>query len=253
MMDKAPDRCGRAPAGFTLVEVLISISIISILLAILLPALRHTRDSASDVASAANVRTHVAVMAMYAADFADQAPFFTKPNEIVLVHSPPVTIRVEYFLAYGTWNMALAPGYYDGQPTSTSFFYPGYAEHIRAAGYFALYSMYWYSSSFLADPDYWTVERRQGPEQWRSTKLSDVVAPSGKGIIRETKPTDLGMPQSWFDKPAIGFVDGSVRRVALTNILPGHPNGTGVREGGAMLHDSPIMHTINGVRGRDVN
>lgn len=239
--------------GLTIIEVLVSIATVSVLLSILLPAMRSARVAADDTASLASTRGHLTTFAMYAADHDQRAPCFTSPHEVVRLRSPPVTVLVEYFLAYGTWNMALADAYYDGKPASDIFFFPGYAEQLRTRGVYAVYSMYWYATCFLAAPEYWTLDRRTGPEQWRATRLTEVNAPSGKGLLYESKPGGIGMPDSWYQHPGIGFVDGSARRIHRNRLRPGHPNGTGVVEGGAMIDGHSIMHTINGVRGLDID
>ncbi|HZL34970.1 MAG TPA: type II secretion system protein [Tepidisphaeraceae bacterium] len=64
-------RCRR---GFTLVELLVAIGIIVVLLAILLPSLKHARDSARSVRCASNVRAIVSAMMQYAQDNLEALP-----------------------------------------------------------------------------------------------------------------------------------------------------------------------------------
>ncbi|MCC6679949.1 MAG: type II secretion system protein [Phycisphaeraceae bacterium] len=60
--------------GFTMIELLVVISIIALLVSILLPALRKSRDSARVVACSANVRQLAQVYAVYVGDHKDQVP-----------------------------------------------------------------------------------------------------------------------------------------------------------------------------------
>jgi len=58
----------RSPAGFTLVELLVVISIIALLLAILLPALQSARQVARSTACLSNLRQAGQALHLYAAD-----------------------------------------------------------------------------------------------------------------------------------------------------------------------------------------
>src|SRR5690606_3953005 len=59
-------------AGFTIVELLVVISIIALLVGILLPAIGRARDSALQTQSAASLRNMSSANAAYASDWADR-------------------------------------------------------------------------------------------------------------------------------------------------------------------------------------
>jgi prepilin-type N-terminal cleavage/methylation domain-containing protein len=62
-------------AGFTLIELLVVIAILSLLIAILLPALNQVKHQARRAACAGNLRQVGVAIHMYAEDFGDMIPF----------------------------------------------------------------------------------------------------------------------------------------------------------------------------------
>lgn len=69
-----PNMKKQARSGFTIIEVLVVVSIIALLIGILLPALGRARDSALQSTSLSNLRQISAGMAAYAGDWADRQP-----------------------------------------------------------------------------------------------------------------------------------------------------------------------------------
>ncbi|UCE46992.1 MAG: prepilin-type N-terminal cleavage/methylation domain-containing protein, partial [Phycisphaerales bacterium] len=71
-----PSKTGiRRRSGFSLLEVLVVIAITSLLIAILLPALRQARHRAHRAACSGNLRQVGVAVHLYAEDFADSIPF----------------------------------------------------------------------------------------------------------------------------------------------------------------------------------
>lgn len=67
--------------GFTLVELLVVISIIALLLAVLMPALSKARENGRKVVCGANLKQIGISLPLYAADYQDKLPYFTSRNQ----------------------------------------------------------------------------------------------------------------------------------------------------------------------------
>ena len=75
MSDKLRYRENRKNKAFTLVELLVVISIIALLLAILMPSLNKARETAKRVICASNVKQMLLGVPLYAADNNDEMPY----------------------------------------------------------------------------------------------------------------------------------------------------------------------------------
>ena len=78
--------------GFTLVELLVVISIIAVLLAILMPSLRMAREQAKSILCASNLRQTGLGFMLYAIDYNG----YTVPNTICYSQYGPMLIRDNY-------------------------------------------------------------------------------------------------------------------------------------------------------------
>jgi len=70
----------RCKNGFTLVELLVVVSIIALLISILLPSLRGARDQAKRVICRNNLRSIWTGMLMYSYEYNDRVPYLENPN-----------------------------------------------------------------------------------------------------------------------------------------------------------------------------
>lgn len=100
MEDIVPD--ARKTAGFTLVELLVVVAIISLLIALLLPALGRAREAARMISCSSNLRSNVLAIQMYAEDYGRMIPY-TPANQ----GTPPRF----WSYAWAEWGMSDTNGY----------------------------------------------------------------------------------------------------------------------------------------------
>lgn len=239
-------------SGWTLIETLVSLSIISLLMALLVPSLSSMRRNAHIMKDLANIRTHITIVDLYAADYSDCHPYFVRPdatvNIIRLQGDDYVTISV-YFLASMTWNYALADSYYEGDKNNCAFFPSG-----RSPCGGAPFLM---SCTLFAAPEYWNQETRIGIDQLRATRRHEIRYPSDKIMFSSVSPFSVDQPAAssiaQLRVPA-GSCDGSAAAFQLTAFRPGIENGEGSFSTTAHHFDWGVGgHTVDGVRGRDLS
>jgi len=238
--------------AFTIVEMLLVISIIGLLLSLLLPSLAGVREQARKSVDLSNLRSHTQSFSNYTIDWDGMWPFFTDPTqertELVYREHRQNTL---YFGATIYWNFALAD-YYGGQLFHPSMYPPQDDD------------WYYYSQSFIARPEYWNAFTRRGPAQWKPTRASEVKHASAKGLLLrrisieewasiDSHP-DGGTWAHRITDYRVGFVDGSAGQHAVQDLEPGYLGGDGRPEwqGVVTTFGFPISHTIDGVRGRDL-
>jgi len=241
--------------GFTLVEILISIALVAILLALNLPVLRGIQQRASESSSLSTIRQHGAVFGMYTSDYAGTYPYFTSPTATrTILRDGNFVVDVSYFGAYQVWNIAMAKGYYSSGPFDRVFSPPGVSPWNEY-----LFTGYWYSCTMLARPEHWNPDqRRSGTALLRSTRDTEVRYPTLKVLLADlfasslafadAAPGGLRIPACFTDGSATALIPGDVRRQ--------YPGGHGAPfDAGHGYHNTepiPGMHTLDGVRGMDV-
>lgn len=242
-------RAGRA-RGFTLTELLLSILIVALLIALLLPSLGGVRAAGLDTRTLANLRSSMAVLDMYANDWRDAYPCFADPYasvNILRLSDGRVFTFSSYFAQPMIWRAALADAYYDGDVFHRST-YPAEAfagPHPRR-GPFVL------TCTLFTHPDFWREETRTGLDQFRGSRRSDVQFPSDKSVV-----LDVGFLLDTPPPPAnarvrVAQADGSALGAPADTFPRGYHQGEAPYRGWLHTMDIPVArHTIGGMRGRD--
>lgn len=118
----------RDRTGFTLVELLVVLSIISLLIAILLPSIAAARERARSIVCASNSRQSVIVAMLWTYDSRDRLPSQSNPpNDITSID--PTFFQTGYAYANPNWTAPTPPGIFSSTP------YYGYAQRYMARKY----------------------------------------------------------------------------------------------------------------------
>jgi len=258
----------RAVGGYSLIELICVIAVVVVLFSIVVPSLRFGRRAGMGTVTLSRLRTHAAMLAMYAADWKDSVVCWGDPADAKLllnVDGSEYTTQ-SFFSISIVWPDAVASVYYQTKRSDPVFF-PQEQVAIRGPGGTPIAM----SCSLLADSEFWFMPTRAGVSQVKGQRLSSVAFPSSKSAFisawsffnervdatrdewRMSDPAYENMPEAVRPVP-IGFVDGSARVYQRQDTNPGIFMGE-VGGGNALFHGFDVwagLHTVDGVRGVDV-
>jgi prepilin-type N-terminal cleavage/methylation domain-containing protein/prepilin-type processing-associated H-X9-DG protein len=174
--------------GFTLVEILVSIAVISILIAILLPALGHARTRAWRLKSETNLRSLGQFFEMYVNESANTYPA-AQPNRFYN-HFIGLSATMGHWQAAQYWHVLFGETLRWDQHESL-LLSPG-ATRVTSGPVIPLpRSSYTYSASFLGSPDIWsgrdlsTLDEQQWTQLRRPARSHQVRSASSKVLLWE--------------------------------------------------------------------
>lgn len=225
----------------TLTEVLISISVISLLFGLLAPALIRGRSLARGVVSTAEVRSLATAHAVYAQESADMLfyPGVPNSNGIVIKWRDGVLVDNPFFVYALSWRRYMDLS--DAETTSPFRPRPNLGEDFPV------------TCTSFTKPGYWDRRTRRGDRaQWTGVGLNHVTFPARKSWLHDeyrfSNSMHLGSEAS--SRWIAAFFDGSAAASAHAGEF--YYNGDGVLEGGFHnVGESDGAHTIGGVSGTD--
>lgn len=247
--------------GFTIIEMLVTVGVLAVLVGLVIPAASQIRAQARRAGALTSTKQFVSTFLAYSNDYKDVFPFLlnTEPYSnpgIQLPTAPPTICRVDsHFTQSFMWSALLKDTYLDGRCDGPDFqLYSSNNTHT-------CWPSLLYSCSMLASPEFWNLNTRVGPEQWRPVRAGQVRFPSAKVILFENYADDERVYIGAYTYLAVdrrpivmGLVDGSARYVRPDQFgqscfglgtWPGYPLLT-------TRSTLPVNFTLDGVRGRDI-
>jgi prepilin-type N-terminal cleavage/methylation domain-containing protein len=165
-------------AGFTITEILVSVSVIALLLALAAPGVAGAQANARATQSAGNLRQLLIMLDQYVTEQRDVYPsvivgryYFTDQPELYVVPT--------YWQSTRVWpsmiNMAS-----QFRDTRSVFLSPG---SPRLRDEYGWPTSYEYSHSFVAQPATWQPQATPDPGYLKPVRRSQVAFPSSKAVM----------------------------------------------------------------------
>jgi prepilin-type N-terminal cleavage/methylation domain-containing protein len=253
---KSRERSRGAPAGFTLIEMLVVIVIVSVIIAISIPVLGRARNQARVSASLATLQQLAVAIEMYTTSSKESFPYVGTPGNPlgpIVVNGYDIKTGplggLSYFRANARlWISLLYPSHLTNRQSVTN-------ESTRGSDASSEYPDGVFSSDLLlahgcsAAPRYWDGDDAPIDDTLiRGSTLADVRFPAQKGLTWDTSSGKY-LNKEGSSATALstaGRADGSAGLIDMANPAGDAPVN---RPYGAFVF--PIMSTRYGLAGRD--
>ena len=253
-----PGAEAHARSGFTLIELMMVIAVVTIVAGLALMSFGSLRATAVGMSSLSLLRQHVAVFQSYGVDHKDAMPRFIEIDGTHAMHGPYGLYfrgeKLAYFSQSTFWPCAMEQQYYNGIAYTADMFIPPWTRNLELG--VGKGHPYLYAATSVSRPEFWMPAERAGPEQWRTVRFAEVLFPSQKVILSaiDERVADHSPETDRVESAHLGWIDGSASIMPRRDLEPGYPGGEGRYEGSwSIFTDWPAgSHTIQGVRGLDV-
>lgn len=238
--------------GFTIVELLVAISIIAVLIAISLPALSAARRRAAEIELLSNQRESMRLLSMYTADNQGSFPFFGEVHgNAAVIEWKGRTLELQYWNQPEYWGLYLASrGYEEAWVTKGPKSDPGAFGDDRvdpACPSCGWDPRSWHTLTFtvFAKPGYFRPDPPSDSSSNDPQRRDAIAFPAQKGVLRwRVRLLHRDQPESrkW---QVVHFDDEHGVIVRYTKLRPGAWDRPGEKLW-------TINATLDGVRGRDM-
>lgn len=244
--------------AFTLVETLVAIAVLTVLIALVAPALSNARQAADRTHSLAKLRNLGHRFGAYSADFADAFPYSTRET-LHPITAPGYAIAFGHFQVTMSWPLMMPDLIAAGHASTAPHLAPKVTrQHVtvsvdQTGKPIWLTSSYAYGLSFVADPAVWVEGVGASDALLRPVRTHETIFPARKVLLWDAftpyllpPPGGFGwdrsdiVPMLFVDGHATQLVPGNAQMGAHSTVFPHLPVG------GRRLRDTP-----GGVRGFD--
>lgn len=242
--------------GFSLIEVLVSIGVAGILVAIVIPAISSSRSAARSAICLSNLHQLGLLVSVYETNYKDTHPFAEAGQPLPIGEAAPATssfvVSGNHWSTNVNWPSLLSyvspwPEAYRAWICPGATRAPGQPWAPAQPNTYAGPS-YSYSTSFVARPSVWSQRSTPAsPEELAATKNSEVRSPSAKVKFFDSELAHVvARFSATKDARPLLFADGHAQQNSLDRATaPARNSDSGASR---PWHDTP-----DGVWGRDYN
>ena len=236
----------REDRGFTILELVTVVGLVTTLLLFLTPALKNARESARQVVCRGNSRSAGLMLLSSSVDNQEAWPNAGENvREMLLPDGESTLVGGTRGLSSGKWAL-LYPDSWAGEVWDRALRCPR-QPRVGEGPVPTMLPLLWMSRAMWLDPATLVVGHEERA-RWARTRVADVVFPSRKAVLFEQVAfcVEVREAQAWrrmgqtpYWPVSVALVDGSVRRATRAAELEG---------AWTMAFDA----TVEGVRGRDL-